>query len=94
MEDICNMTDENTVFDAAFEYQMSGMSPEAAAETATGTDAKLDRIEELEARNGELGKAVAYATQKFTRQDARIAELEAKLKAAASALDAASPPCQ
>jgi hypothetical protein len=48
MEDICNMTDENTVFDTAFEYQMNGMSPEAAAETATGTDAKLDRIEELE----------------------------------------------
>ena len=34
------------------------------------------RIVELEARNGNLGKAVAYATQKFTRQEARIAELE------------------
>jgi hypothetical protein len=48
------------------------------APTATGTDAKMDRIEELEARNGELGKAVAYATQKFTCQEARIEELYAQ----------------
>jgi hypothetical protein len=37
------------------------------------------RIAELEARNGKLGDAVAYATQKFTHQELRIAELEAAL---------------
>jgi hypothetical protein len=56
------MTDENIVFDAAFEYQMSGMSPEAAAEAGAHSDS----------------------------QDARIEELEGKLKLAVSALDAAS----
>jgi hypothetical protein len=78
MEDICNMTDENTVFDAAFEFNMNGMSPEAAAEAGAHSDSQDARIEELEARNGELGKAVAYATQKFTCQEARIEELYAQ----------------
>ena len=40
---------------------------------------------DLEARNDKLVYAVAYATQKFTRQQARIAELEAALYKIANA---------
>jgi hypothetical protein len=42
------MADENTVFDAAFEYQMNGMSPEAAAEAGAHSDSQDARIAELE----------------------------------------------
>ena len=42
------MTDENTVFDAAYEFNMNGMSPEAAAEAGAHSDAKDARIAELE----------------------------------------------
>jgi hypothetical protein len=45
------------------------------------------RIAELEARNGKLGDAVAYATQKFTHQELRIAQLEAALHEIRTALD-------
>jgi hypothetical protein len=38
------------------------------------------RIAELEARNGKLGDAVSYATQKFTHQELRIAQLESALQ--------------
>jgi hypothetical protein len=42
------MTDENTVFDAAFEYQMNGMAPEAAAEAGAHSDSQDARIKDLE----------------------------------------------
>ena len=54
---------------------------EREAVNLTETQMKWEaRIAELEARNGELGKAVAYATQKFTRQEVRIVELEKALE--------------
>jgi hypothetical protein len=42
------MTDENTVFDAAFEYQMNGMSEENARVAASKDETKDARIAELE----------------------------------------------
>jgi uncharacterized coiled-coil protein SlyX len=46
----------------------------------TRTDISQARIAQLEARNGKLGDVVAYATQKFTHQEVRIAQLEAELE--------------
>ena len=43
------MTDTSTVFDAAFEYQMNGMSEENAHVAASEFDAKNARIAQLEA---------------------------------------------
>jgi hypothetical protein len=43
------MTDESTVFDAAFEYNMNGMSEESARVAASGDETKDARIAELEA---------------------------------------------
>jgi hypothetical protein len=43
------MTDENTVFDAAFEYQMNGMSEENARVAASEDKTKDARIAVLEA---------------------------------------------
>jgi hypothetical protein len=45
----------------------------------TRTDISQARFAELETRNGKLGDAVAYATQKFTHQEARISQLEGAL---------------
>jgi hypothetical protein len=45
----------------------------------TRSDIPQARIAELETRNGKLGDAVAYATQKFTHQEARISQLEGAL---------------
>jgi hypothetical protein len=42
------MTDENTVFDAAFEYRMNGMSEESARVAASEDETKDARIAELE----------------------------------------------
>ena len=42
------MTDKNTVFDAAFEYQMNGMSEENARVAASEDETKDARIAELE----------------------------------------------
>jgi peptidoglycan hydrolase CwlO-like protein len=53
----------------------SGTIAAMRADAATGQA----RIAELETRNGKLGDAVAYATQKFTHQEARILQLEAAL---------------
>jgi hypothetical protein len=43
------MTDESTVFDAAFEYRMNGMSEESARVAASEDEAKDARIAQLEA---------------------------------------------
>jgi hypothetical protein len=53
-------------------------------------DVAQARIAELEARNGKLGEAVAYATQKFTHQEAQIAELTEALKLADGVLSGAN----
>jgi hypothetical protein len=42
------MTDESTVFDAAFEYNMNGMSLESAAEAGAYDEKRDARIAELE----------------------------------------------
>jgi hypothetical protein len=49
--------------------------PKSALVEYTRTDIFQARIAELETRNGKLGDAVAYATQKFTHQGAQIANL-------------------
>jgi hypothetical protein len=43
------MSDHNTVFDAAFEHRMNGMSEEGARVAASEGEAKDARIAELEA---------------------------------------------
>ena len=43
------MADRNTIFDAAFEYQMAGMSEEMAKESAAIDKAKDDEIARLRA---------------------------------------------
>jgi TRAP-type C4-dicarboxylate transport system substrate-binding protein len=67
-------------WDSAGDFVYGGWSLtddwEATSKTEyTRTDISQARIAELEARNGKLGEAVAYATQKFTHQEAQIAEL-------------------
>jgi hypothetical protein len=60
------MADENTVFDAAFEYQMNGMSPEAAAEAGAHSDSQDARIKNLE---HSLGMVAAYLKDMTERGD-------------------------
>jgi hypothetical protein len=60
------MVDENTVFDAAFEYQMNGMSPEAAAEAGAHSDSQDARIKNLE---HSLGMVAAYLKDMTERGD-------------------------
>jgi hypothetical protein len=52
------MTDENTVFDAAFEYQMNGMSEESAQVAASEDETKDARIAALEAALSATDKAL------------------------------------
>jgi hypothetical protein len=52
------MTDENTVFDAAFEYQMNGMSEESARVAASEDETKDARIAALEAALSATDKAL------------------------------------
>jgi hypothetical protein len=50
------MADENTVFDAAFEFNMNGMSPEAAAEAGAHSDSQDAEIKRLRAVLSELSE--------------------------------------
>ena len=63
----------------AYGTSISVLCKQLAKVSKERTDAQA-RVDELEKRNGNLGKAVAYATQKFTYQEARINELEAALE--------------
>jgi hypothetical protein len=60
------MVDENTVFNTAFEYQMNGMSPEAAAEAGAHSDSQDARIKNLE---HSLGMVAAYLKDMTERGD-------------------------
>jgi cobalamin biosynthesis Mg chelatase CobN len=60
------MTDENTVFDAAYEFNMNGMSPEAAAEAGAHSDSQDARIKELESK---LDMVAAYLKNMTERGD-------------------------
>ncbi len=42
------MADKDTIFDAAYEFNMNGMSPEAAEEAGAYSDSQDARIKELE----------------------------------------------
>jgi hypothetical protein len=52
------MTDKSTVFDAAFEYNMNGMSIEAAADAAAYDDERDARIAGLEGDKADLMRVV------------------------------------
>ena len=60
------MADENTVFDAAYEYQMNGMSLEAAAEAGAHSDSQDARIKELKHK---LSMVAAYLKDMTERGD-------------------------
>jgi cobalamin biosynthesis Mg chelatase CobN len=60
------MADENTVFDAAYEFNMNGMSPEAAAEAGAHSDSQDTRIKNLE---HSLGMVAAYLKNMTERGD-------------------------
>ena len=52
------------------------------------TDAQAARIAELEERNTALGEAVAYATQRFTEAEAKLAKAVALAPEILASLDA------
>jgi hypothetical protein len=60
------MADENTVFDAAYEFNMNGMSPEAAAEAGAHSDSQDTRIKNLE---HSLDMVAAYLKNMTERGD-------------------------
>jgi cobalamin biosynthesis Mg chelatase CobN len=60
------MANKDTVFDAAFEFNMNGMSPEAAAEAGAHSDSQDTRIKNLE---HSLGMVAAYLKNMTERGD-------------------------
>jgi uncharacterized coiled-coil protein SlyX len=69
------MTDESTVFDAAFEYQMNGMSEENARVAASEDKTKDARIAELENALAAAFGTIAAMRADVTTGQALIAEL-------------------
>jgi hypothetical protein len=64
------MANKDTVFDAAFEFNMNGMSPEAAAEAGAHSDSQDTRIKNLEhSLEHSLGMVAAYLKNMTERGD-------------------------
>jgi uncharacterized coiled-coil protein SlyX len=78
------MTDENTVFDAAFEYRMNGMSEESARVAASEDETKDARIAELENALAAASGTIAAMRDNVAAGQARNAQLQDTLQDIAS----------
>jgi hypothetical protein len=75
------MTAESTVFDAAFEYRMNGMSEESARVAASEDEAKDARIAELEAALTKIANTPAHHAGQTVNEHFFQVEARAALKA-------------